>query len=205
MKRNTLNFWINLVSFVVLWFMLITGIIIAEILPPSSGELALSLWGQDRHDIGAIHKYLSYTFIVLMLAHVWLHWTWVCATLRSFFSRRKSPHNRNTIWGIGFLILITALTVGAVIIADNNVNRPKTQNNNRPQAADNEQLSEFPLHIAGSHTLAEAARAANLSVNELKEKLALPENVSPDEKLGRLHREYDFELNDVRQIVESQH
>lgn len=216
MKRNTLNFWVNLVSFLVLWGMIITGIIIAEILPPRSGHYGMNIWGQDRHDIGVIHKYLSYSFIGLMVVHVWLHWTWVCATFHQLF-RFSEKSRRNGVYGIGFLLIFTLLTIGILTGADSivkeggNVNAHENdqQGEHTMQEYDEynaehsqeEALRKESEHITGRHTLREAAQVAGMSAEELKMKLGLPVNVDPDERLGRLKQQYGFEIHDVREIV----
>lgn len=97
MKRTTLNFVIDLISFVALLGMVTTGIIMMYVLPPGSGgcgegfrggrgeepiEVLLSL---SRHEWGKIHYCLALLFIVLMTAHILLHWTWIKNCFKSLF------------------------------------------------------------------------------------------------------------------------
>lgn len=53
-------------------------------------------------------------------------------------------------------------------------------------------------HIRGSMTLRQVAEIKGVSVNDLKSALGLPANVPPDERLGRLARQYGFSVADVR-------
>ena len=95
MKRTTLNFVIDLISFVALLGMVITGISMMYVLPPGTGgggfrggrgeETAAELLSLSRHEWGKIHYCLALLFIVLMTAHILLHWTWIKNCFKSLF------------------------------------------------------------------------------------------------------------------------
>lgn len=70
----------------------------------------------------------------------------------------------------------------------------------RPQPAAYEHDPTLP-EIRGSMTLAEAAAAIGVGVSELKAGLTLPADVGPDERLGRLRRQFEFEMEDVRKFA----
>ena len=55
--------------------------------------------------------------------------------------------------------------------------------------------------ITGRTTLKEAAIIGNIPVEQLIDKLNLPRNIDPEERLGRLKREYGFEIQDVREAI----
>jgi len=96
-KRSSLNFIVDFVSFINLLSLICTGIIIKYILPPGTGgrgyllhggpgrEHIKQLWSMTRHEWGDIHFYLAILFIVLMTAHVLLHWTWIKNYFKSLF------------------------------------------------------------------------------------------------------------------------
>jgi hypothetical protein len=89
MKRSTLNFFVDLISFVTLVGMVLTGIIMKYILPPGTGacgigfrggrgeEQVRDLWSMTRHEWGQVHFDLAVLFAILMVLHIILHWTWV--------------------------------------------------------------------------------------------------------------------------------
>ena len=94
-KRATLNFMIDLVSFVDLLFLAVTGTIMKWILPPGSaghdygfrggrgpGEIKY-LWSMTRHDWGDIHFIPALLFVFLMVVHIILHWTWIKSYFKS--------------------------------------------------------------------------------------------------------------------------
>ncbi len=99
MSRNTLNFILNLASFLNLSGLAFTGFIMKYILPPGTGGvghilhgstghgvLYKELWSMTRHEWGSIHFYLAVMFVVLMIIHIILHWTWIKYYVKSFFS-----------------------------------------------------------------------------------------------------------------------
>jgi len=93
-----LNFIVALVAFLNLLCLAFTGFIMKYILPPGTGgcgqrmfgglggEHIKSLWSMSRHEWGDIHFYLALLFIVLMTAHILLHWSWLKNYLKSLFS-----------------------------------------------------------------------------------------------------------------------
>ena len=97
MKRSSLNFIVDFASFVSLVGIVLTGIILKYVLPPCTGgcgqalsggmgrEHIKDLWSMTRHEWGSIHYCLALLFIVLMTAHVLLHWEWIKNCFKSLF------------------------------------------------------------------------------------------------------------------------
>lgn len=84
MRRATVNFILNLASFLVLLGLSASGIIIA--LPHEHGpNAARGVLGIGRGQWGDIHLWLGITFVVLMLVHLVLHWDWVKCYVKSIF------------------------------------------------------------------------------------------------------------------------
>ena len=89
MKKNSLNFTVDLIGFLNLLALIVTGFILKYVLPPGSGGLGRAahdgrgradiktLLSMDRHDWGGIHFYLAILFIALMFFHITLHWKWI--------------------------------------------------------------------------------------------------------------------------------
>lgn len=92
MKRTTFNFIVDFLSFISLLGLIFTGIVIGFILPPGTGggqgstEEAWDLWTLTRHEWGGIHFITGIVFVVLMLVHLVLHWTWIKCYFKSLFS-----------------------------------------------------------------------------------------------------------------------
>ena len=97
MRRNSVNFVIDLVSFIDLLGLIFTGFIIKFILPPGTGgrgrlihgghgrEHIKELWSMTRHEWGDIHFYLAVLFAILMVVHIILHWGWIKSYFKSLF------------------------------------------------------------------------------------------------------------------------
>jgi uncharacterized iron-regulated membrane protein len=83
MRRATVNFILNVVSFLVLLGLSVSGIIIA--LPHERGPNEAKPLGIGRREWGDIHLWLGIIFIVLMLVHLILHWGWVKCYVKSLF------------------------------------------------------------------------------------------------------------------------
>jgi hypothetical protein len=103
MKRITLNFIVDLISFIDLVCLAITGFIMKYILPPGSGGLGRGfrggrgpveeikqLWSMTRHQWGDIHFYLAVGFVALMVVHIILHWGWIKCYFKSMFSNSRT-------------------------------------------------------------------------------------------------------------------
>jgi len=232
MRKNTLNFLVDVVTLLTMLSMIFTGLLLKFVLPPRRGTGPHQmLWGWDRHDWGGVHFWIAVTLGSLLLLHVALHWQWVCATVGQFFRRGEArtssaPPIRNA-WGVGFLILVVALVGGFLWFASANVQsdlRGEGRGRGSGSAAADERsagrrLAEgvgpergrggrqaergiAELHVRGSMTLAEIERLTGIPVTALRTELSLPDDVSPDEKLGRLRREHGFEMSDVREAVQ---
>ena len=105
MSRNTVNFILDSVAFLNLLCLVFTGFILKYILPPGSGEgYARGFRGGrggeaasaeqireflslGRHDWGNVHFYLALIFVVLMIIHIILHWTWIKFYVKSVVKR----------------------------------------------------------------------------------------------------------------------
>jgi hypothetical protein len=92
MRRATVNFIVNLVSFVVLLGLSVSGFILmiphhGQGFRGGRGPVETSEFlGLNGHEIGEAHQWLGIIFVVLMLVHLVLHWDWVKCYVKSIFS-----------------------------------------------------------------------------------------------------------------------
>jgi len=112
MRRTTLNFVVDAVGFVNLLLLAVTGVILKWVLPPAPGggggghgygfrggrgsgpgtEQARQWLGLGRHDWGDVHFLLALAFVLVILVHLVLHWTWIKTCGRSIlFPSRRIP------------------------------------------------------------------------------------------------------------------
>jgi hypothetical protein len=99
-----LNFIVDLVALLNLAGLGFTGFIMKYILPPGTGgrgrelhgglgrEHIKTLWSMSRHEWGDIHFYLALLFVILMVVHIILHWSWIKNYFKSLlgFSPKQS-------------------------------------------------------------------------------------------------------------------
>ena len=202
MKRNTLNFWVDFISFLVMSGLIWTGLLIHYVLPPGTGGQhsgrKLTLLGLGRHDYGDIHFYMALAMIGLMVIHVWLHWAWVCGTVNKLLGTKAAGSARRAVYGVAVLVVMVALICGSLFWIKSRVN-PANRADEQENIA---HQSHSATLISGQITLVQAAKICGLSTEELVFQLQLPAEVDVNERLGRLKRRYGFEIEDVRKILE---
>lgn len=233
MNKTILNYVIDLVSLLVMLALAATGLITRFVLPPGSGGHGggahSSLWGWTRHDWGDLHAWLAAAIAGLLLLHVALHWNWVCCVTQKMLSRgsseQGSPWVRN-LSGLGTLAAVTCLLLGFLWLSstqvvntqsdrgpahtdsaghirlqsDNAASNPAGGAGLQEPADDHHALQES---IQGSMTLAEIATATGVPAEQIRSDLKLPESASLNERVGRLRRQFGFEMEDLRQLVQA--
>lgn len=221
MRRNMLNFLVDVVTLLAIFAMVATGLVIRFTLPPGTGGRhgggGLVLWGMGRHDWGDVHFWASVILGVLLAIHVALHWSWVCAMVRRWLGGKDvgdlSAAKRN-LYGLGFLAALVIIFGGFVWYADvaaRPIQAPERADD-RPEhpGADTLETGREEDHdmghelIRGSMTLAEVEDATGVTAATLKSELGLPPETVADERLGRLGRQYGFNMDKVRSIVAKQ-
>lgn len=111
--RSSTNFWLEVVSLVVMIGLTATGGIIEFVLPPGTGHSHVLL-GFGRHDIGRLHFYLAVTAVALLAVHVLLHWSWICCVAGKAIRHPAPSRRAQAAWGLG-LLLGVALLLGGVL------------------------------------------------------------------------------------------
>jgi hypothetical protein len=100
MKRITVNFIIDCVSFALLLCLTATGIILRYVLPGhryggggggwrggrgavQAGQTIQEFWQMTRHQWLDLHFWIAVGFVALMLIHILLHWNWITCYIKS--------------------------------------------------------------------------------------------------------------------------
>lgn len=139
MRRSTLNFLIDVISFAVFLGMIATGLLIRFVLPPGSrGGKGLSLWDLDRHEWGDLHFWLAITLFGLLLVHLVLHWSWVCQVARTIIKAPAvEPASRSaakrTAIGVSILAGCMALVAAFLFLAGANVVDARAERSSYPE------------------------------------------------------------------------
>jgi hypothetical protein len=227
MRKLTVNFVVDLAACVAMILLAATGLIIRYVLPAGSGGRGggsqLLLWGFGRHDWGALHFWLSVALGVLIVLHIVLHWSWVCATTRRHlpsFAQWPSSTSKTVqnLFGVGGLCAATLLTLAFVWLCQTSVvtgpghgggrgygrhgmtTRP-WQNANATEAVRKGNVHPADDHVRGSMTLQEVASMADVSVDQLKRILGMVEDVPAFEQIGRQARAHGLSMVDVRRML----
>jgi hypothetical protein len=81
MKKNTTNFWMNILTFINFIFVIFTGILLREFPAELSGT---TLLGAVRKDWVDLHWMLSLLLLFFIFAHLVLHWGWAKGSFKKY-------------------------------------------------------------------------------------------------------------------------
>jgi len=142
--RTSTNFWLDIVSFVVMIGLAATGGLLHYVLPPGTGHTH-SLFGLGRHDYGTIHFYLAVLAVVLLGFHILLHWTWVCCIAAKAAGRAAPSQGTQRAWGLYTLFGVALLLIGGLWWASGMVEEKKRGGGGHRQHASVQSVSVSSL------------------------------------------------------------
>ncbi|TWT73718.1 hypothetical protein Pla123a_36110 [Posidoniimonas polymericola] len=202
MKRTNVNFLIDLAAFVEVAFLASTGLLVRYVLPPGSGRMA-TVWGLDRHGWGGVHFWIAAAFGATLLVHLALHWKWIVCTVKG--ARSRYPAERKLAGAIACAVIVVAAALPLLAPVERSPGGPAEHDQYAAApAAEAPPAEHDDAGIRGSMTLADVAQLTGVQLTELKRRLGLADSVGPDEQLGRLRRQYGFQMQDVRDIATGQ-
>lgn len=191
MRRSNLNFWVDAVAFALFVFLVATGVLMEFILPAGSGHYT-TIWGLDRHDWGSLHFWISVGFLTALALHVYLHWQWVVSVVRG-----RPREGSGARVGLGVLGLLALLAIAAAPLVT-----PVEGGDGRNDVAPRWGLSAESELIQGSMTLGDVVELTGVTLEFLAHELGLPEDISTDDRLGRVARDNGLSVAEVRGAVE---
>lgn len=195
------------------------GLMMAFFIPegPSARGASKFFLGIHRHQWGNIHLYLSIAFTVLLVVHLVLSWSWIKGKAKNLFGKAWRAALGLTLLAaflVPFLFWLAApkndpayaelgAGVGLRWRQEAPLRAPVT-----PPLPESEEAAEAPREdvpaevvITGQMTLRDIERSTGVPARDIAAKLELPPDVPLDEILGRLRRQYGFEIEQVRTIV----
>ena len=225
MARVTLNFLIDLATFLVMLAMISTGLLVRFVLPPGSGE-RMSVWNNTRHEWGDVHFWLAVTLGAFVLIHLALHWSWVCSVVSRWFRSTHAPAKqrsvlRRNVMG-GAVLAATVLLISgflwsaqrAIVTTDGGSGQFRGARQGAIGATSRDDLVRVgddagrlhDVQLRGSMTIREASEHLGLASRRITEILKLKGEVSLDEQLGRIARRSGLSFSTVRErlVNESQ-
>jgi hypothetical protein len=98
MKKTKINFWIDILIFIVFVGVIFTGVLLHRFPPEAKANTILSV---SRYDWGDLHWVLCLSLILLTMVHLILHWGWIKGHMQKYI--KIGP---KALIGAGLLILI---------------------------------------------------------------------------------------------------
>ena len=83
MKKNTVNFWIDLIILFDFICVISTGLLLHRFPYRLSGRTVLGL---SRYSWGNIHWSFSFILIIFIIIHLVLHWNWAKVSFKKYLS-----------------------------------------------------------------------------------------------------------------------
>jgi hypothetical protein len=192
MRKPSLNFLIDGIAFAAFVLLAGTGVLMRYVLPPGTGHF-LTLWGLDRHEWGVIHFWIAVAMLAALALHLLLHWRWVVDMIQG--RPREGSGVRVALAIVGILGLIgLALSPFFGQVEHDGGEPPHKMRSGEPQESPDSQ-------IYGAMTLREVEQQTGVSSEVILRELGLPPGLPVDEQLGRLHRQYGFRMDDLREVV----
>jgi hypothetical protein len=193
MSRTAINFVVDAVAFAAFLFLATTGVLMRTVLPPGSGHFS-TLWGMDRHAWGDVHFWIAVTLTSAVALHLFLHWRWIVSTACGHPRRR---------FGIRAVLAVIAVLVTAGLAVAPFFAPVQSENEPPPHKLRSAEHSagDAADGIDGSMTLREIEQRTGVSAAVVAKELGLPNDLPTDERLGRLRKQFGFEMHDLREAV----
>ena len=212
MKRPTMNSIVDGLSLVGFTLLAATGFLLRFVLPPGSGRLVgegnglmsarkpiALVWGMTGHQWGTIHYWIAVAFMSALAIHLVLHWRAIVCLVKGQPAQESGIRAGMGVVGAVFLL---ALAAAPFFSPKEIVPRSQLQERMGAASGPSPEAGKDLDAIQGTMTLRDAEKRTGVPVSVLKRKLGLPPDASPDERLGRLRRQYGFEMQDVRRAAE---
>lgn len=119
LSSNAFNFIVDCIMVVSGTCVLAATMLLAFVFPAASKSAGYSVWGTGYDGWVQFLVANISIFLVLILLHIILHWSWACMFVTSRLSKRLGrkvvlDDSAKTIWGV--IALIVVLTIAAIFV-----------------------------------------------------------------------------------------
>lgn len=224
--RSQINLIIDIVLLLLLAAMSFIGFLLKFSLLPGSEKrevygngVELYLCGMDRHEWGRIHLIISIIFIVLIVLHIVLHWKMIVC----IFRKMLPPKYLQYLFGLVlFLIVLFSFLIPLILEPEvqtfpggkheNGYQHSEVHSGDREEESvaettehDTGMLKEHredhtDMEIFGYMSIREVAENYEIDESVILEHFGIPLDLA-NEKLGRLRRNYDFTLSEMKDFI----
>ena len=204
MKKSDWQYLIDTLLFICMLGIAFIGILMGFFLAtgPSVRESEKYFLGLHRHQWGDIHLYLSLAFILLIILHLVLAWSWIKGKSQALFKKRWRTFITLTVLGAFIVVFLFWIFTPKYPQSYEDYGwggRSQLQDQFRPE--DFIDQEEGYLTITGAMTLAEVEKITGIPAKVLVEELGLPERTSSNETLGQLRKKYGFSVVEARDAI----
>jgi hypothetical protein len=188
------------------------------------------LWGLTRHEWGDIHFWIAVGLMAALAVHLIRHWRWIVCVLQGRPREGSGARAAFGVVGLVGLIAVaiapllspTTQVTRAQLVETSTDLAPQTieasptpapqttgaatrgdtgGSTTRSTVGSTKVVASPGEDIKGSMTLREVEQTTGVPVSYLSQQLGLPQDISADERLGRLRRRYGLEIETVREAV----
>jgi hypothetical protein len=173
---------------------------------PGAGDRPVTIvWGLSRHEWGNIHYWIALFLMGVLAVHLILHWKWIVSIL----GKKAHPDvsGARFMLGIAGLILVSLLAAAPLLTPTETTPRSELLedrsefNHGDSESVDEKGESLETRGIQGFMTLEEVATLSGIPASDILDRLDLPPDTKPSEKVGRLLKSHGLEMSSLRQAV----
>lgn len=192
MKRSKINFFVDISAFAGFVLLATTGVLMRYILPPGNQGRFKEIWGLNRHTWGNIHFWIAVGFFCVLAFHLVLHWPWIRSTIAG---RSQAGHGFRVALGMVGLFGLLAIAIAPLL---STVKEPFK----RSAGCELCQIEgREHIRVWGAMTLKDVENNTGVPAEYILQQLGISDEVNENERLGKLRKEYGFEIEDVRRII----
>lgn len=126
MSRTLINFCLDVLLLLLTLGLAWTTCLLKVVFPRATRAGGWTIWALDYDTWSNVQVGLLGSFLLAVLLHLMLHWSWVSAVVRTRMLRRsgKVDDGTGTLYGVGTLILVVLFTVGFLVTAELTIQSP---------------------------------------------------------------------------------
>lgn len=114
--KNKFNFWLDITVLTGFVGSALTGILLWLILPHERGSDSTAFWGITRSSWVDIHDWVSLGVLVVLVVHIVIHWTWISAVARRYFTKLARQARINFSLNSLFFVTFVAANLSGLAI-----------------------------------------------------------------------------------------
>lgn len=127
MSRAIVNFFLDFALLVVFVAIIFVSVVVRFVFPPILESTDWLLWGMNHGDWMNLQFVLVAVMTFGLLIHVMLHWSWIMGIVATKLMRSKKAKiddGTQTIYGVGFLIVLLNIVGLAIAVAALSIRGP---------------------------------------------------------------------------------